>query len=249
MKTIVLLRHASAEKGNDEIDDAERKLLKIGKLDAQKIGKAFASHMTLPDLIITSPAKRAVETAKIVAKEMGCKKKDILSDAVLFENKPEAFMATLKALDNQIDTVMMVGHNPSFSEFAATLGKGFDNDIPTCGVVGITMHTTDWKQIKRGKGEVTYYDYPGLEEEKVHEYKAFRERLEGRLITIIRRELKKVDAEIADQITKTIIKSGHRVAKRFVNVMRDNDISVPTVRKKLTTRPGASKNGSTTAAK
>jgi phosphohistidine phosphatase len=250
MKTIFLLRHAAAEKGNDEIDDSKRRLLKTGKQEARNMAKEFADKMPLPELIITSPAKRAVETAKIVAKEIGYKKSDIVAEPVLFENKQEAYLTILKGLDNQIETVMLVGHNPSFSAFAAALGKGFDADLPTCGLVGITLPTTTWKKITRGKGQVTYYDYPGFKEEKVHEYKEFRERLEGRLTTMIRSELAKVDAAIAEQIAKTITKSGHSVAKRFVRAMRDNDVSVPSAHRKSPPKPetNQSRHGRTTTA-
>lgn len=125
---IYFLRHASAgEKRANPKQDEKRPLDKQGIEQAREIGRALAALDTQIDAIISSPLTRATQTASLVSNELGFDEKIRLDPALRPEAQFESFRAMLSKLV-KLDAVMVVGHNPTLSEFCSLLltAEGYD---------------------------------------------------------------------------------------------------------------------------
>jgi len=123
MKTLFLVRHAKSSRDDPSLPDRERPLDDRGKRDAPKMGKRLAKRDAKLDLLVSSPALRALTTAKLIADEMGYKRNDIVVDDRLYASSPDDLLAVIRALDNKLGRVMLVGHNPEFTDLAHRLSS------------------------------------------------------------------------------------------------------------------------------
>ncbi|HJV95899.1 MAG TPA: histidine phosphatase family protein [Albitalea sp.] len=146
MKTLFLVRHAKASHGDPSLRDRDRPLDERGLHDAPAMGKRLAKHDAKPDLLLSSPALRALTTAQLMADELGCKRKDIVVDDRLYASSPETLLAIIRALDKKLDRVMLFGHNPEFSELSHRLAMQV-GDMPTCAVAEFSFDTTAWSDV------------------------------------------------------------------------------------------------------
>ena len=112
MKRLTLLRHAKSSWKYPNLDDLDRPLNRRGRRDAPMMGKRLAKDKTLPDLMISSPAKRAWKTAKIIAREVGCEKAKIEKNIALYEAGVSELIQVIQKIDGKYDDVMIFGHNP-----------------------------------------------------------------------------------------------------------------------------------------
>ena len=146
MKTLYLVRHAKSSRDDPALSDRDRPLNDRGKADAPATGKRLARRDVKPDLLMSSPALRALTTAQLLADEMGCARKDIVVDDRLYASSADTLLAITRALEPTLDSVMLVGHNPEFSEFVQRL-SGEPIDMPTCAVAEFRFDTTRWTDI------------------------------------------------------------------------------------------------------
>ena len=160
MKRLYLVRHAKSSWGRSELDDIDRPLNKRGKRDAPFMGQRLKQHDVCPDLIISSPAKRALKTAKIIAEEMGCPKKQIEISNALYLQGVSAIINLIQSIDDDHESVMLFGHNPDFTELAERLTDYQVDNIPTCGIFCIDFNIGSWQEVDEGKGLFTFFDYP-----------------------------------------------------------------------------------------
>ena len=119
----------------------------------------MAKHDAKLDLLVSSPALRALTTAHLIADEMGYKRKDIVVDDRLYAGSPDDLLAVIRALDNKLDRVMLVGHNPEFSDLAHRLSSEIV-DMPTSAVVEYHFDTKAWTVIGEVEPAKTVLDYP-----------------------------------------------------------------------------------------
>jgi len=161
MKKLVLLRHAKSSWDSAELADFERPLNERGKKDAPIMGQHLAQKRNLKlDLIITSPAKRALKTAKIIAKELNLPENKILKDSNIYGAGLSDMLSLIVRISNAVDTVMLVGHNPTFTSLAYYLTHNPVENIPTCGVFCVDFNVEKWKDIKEASGKLDFFDYP-----------------------------------------------------------------------------------------
>jgi len=161
MKTLYLARHAKSSWKEPELSDIERPLNKRGKKNAPFIGTVLKGKGILPDLIISSSAERAKLTAFEIAKKIGYKKSDIEINDDIYEAAPRVLMQIIRNFDDKFETVMMFGHNPSFTILNNQLSNKYIDNIPTCGISAIQFDT-DWKYITDGSGKSDFFIYPKL---------------------------------------------------------------------------------------
>lgn len=226
MKTIYLLRHAKAVTADDATPDIKRTLLKEGKNEAKDMAKEFSAKVMLPELLISSTAKRAVETARIFAKEVGYKKKKIIRNEKLYANDSAVILDLIKTLSDSADSVMIVGHNPSISQFAALLSQSFQDELPSCGLLGIKFNARKWREIKEGEGEMIYNSYPDLQKKRDKQYKEYRKELEDQLSETLSSSLKKIHSATAEKLEKKIRKSSRALAKKFVKQLQSDEVGI-----------------------
>jgi phosphohistidine phosphatase len=163
MKTLTLVRHAKSSWEFPELPDADRPLNKRGKNDAPAMGQRLAGKALSPDLIVTSPAKRALKTAKMVAGEIGYPKKKLVINERVYLADVVELMSVLHEIDNNYKDVFLVGHNPGLTDLVNDLMDESILNVPTCGVVRATFNIETWKALGKGRGELEFFDYPKRE--------------------------------------------------------------------------------------
>jgi phosphohistidine phosphatase len=125
------------------------------------MGNKLKKRKIMPDLILSSPAKRAKKTAIAVAKALGYPKKEIMFFDKMYHARARHLFDLLKSLDDENETIMLFGHNPSFNDFAdMLLRRNPIHNIPTTGVCCIKFDVNQWQKVKEGKGEIVFIDFP-----------------------------------------------------------------------------------------
>ena len=120
MKTLLILRHAKSSWKHAELPDFDRPLNKRGKRDAPRMGELLRQADLLPDLVLSSSAQRARQTTQAVVDSSGYGGEVRWMDS-LYAAPPESYLEALRALDDSLQRVMLVGHNPSISDFLAKI--------------------------------------------------------------------------------------------------------------------------------
>jgi phosphohistidine phosphatase len=161
MKKLIFVRHGRAEKDNAMISDYERSLTTDGKNISEMMARILKEKEQDPAILITSPAFRAYETAMIFARIL-----DYNPDDVILKNKLY-HPATLKSFDeilenqeNSIHSLILFGHNPSFTEIPDRLSKNGCDFLPKSGIVCLSFKTDTWKGIVRERGNMEYFLKP-----------------------------------------------------------------------------------------
>ncbi|TMH58242.1 MAG: histidine phosphatase family protein, partial [Betaproteobacteria bacterium] len=123
MKTLFLIRHAKSSRDDPALADKDRPLNDRGQRDAPKMGKRLAKRHVAPDLILSSPATRALKTAQIIAKKLDYKRKNILVNDRLYAVEASELLDVLRKLGDAVECAMLVGHNPELTELAHRLSS------------------------------------------------------------------------------------------------------------------------------
>ncbi len=160
MKSLYLIRHAKSSWDNPGLNDLERPLNKRGKEAAPMMGKLLNKLGVRSDLIITSPAKRAKSTAKLIALETGFPESDILSSKLLYMADVNDFIKVIKNIGDKINELMIFSHNYGITDFANYISDSNIENIPTCGAVKIDFEFDSWNKIKKEKGKLVFFEYP-----------------------------------------------------------------------------------------
>ena len=161
MKKLIFIRHAKAEDPAAEISDFERSLTLKGKMISKQIAGKLKETENSPGIMITSPAFRALETAIIFAEAFGIEPGKIILDNNLYYKMNFHYLNIILSLVSEdIDSVTLFGHNPSFTEIANGLCRGGCDFLPKCGVVCISFNITKWSEIKRTTGRMEYFLKP-----------------------------------------------------------------------------------------
>lgn len=219
MKTVYLVRHGKAVSMDSGIPDFERTLMERGENDAELIGERLKELKVNPSLIISSPAPRALASAKLIARQLGYLQKSIRTRKSLYYQEDDALINVINEIDDNLDSIMVIGHNPSFTDFAQSYTKDFKADIPTCGVVGIRFKTNKWKEISRSQGKLKLFVYPEKVKKTVNR-KSIKKNLETKLTEQIENVLNELDKDATKKIKKQLRKSSKEITKNFVKNLK-----------------------------
>ena len=159
MKTLILVRHAKSSWEDPALPDKERPLNDRGEHDAPKMGKRLAQRGVEPDLILSSPAQRALTTARIIAKKLDYKRKNIVVEEGLYPGGADTLLDVIRELDDKHECVMLFGHNPGLAELAHRLA-GEITDMPTCAAAELRFDAESWSTIGKAKLAQWALDYP-----------------------------------------------------------------------------------------
>lgn len=146
MKTLFLVRHAKSSRDDPRHSDKDRPLNDRGRRDAPRMGERLAKQEVKPDLILSSPAVRALSTTKIIAKKLDYKVKDIVIDARLYAAAADDLLEVIRNLGDKRKRVMLVGHNPELSELAHRFSSEI-SDMPTCAVAEFVFDMKSWSDV------------------------------------------------------------------------------------------------------
>jgi phosphohistidine phosphatase len=159
VKTLLLVRHAKASRDDPTLPDRDRPLDDRGRRDAPKMGKRLARRDAKPDLIVSSPALRALTTAQLIADELGYSRQDIVVVERLYATSASDLLAVIHALDKRTERAMLVGHNPELTDLAHRLSPEI-RDLPTCAVAEFRFDTKAWPDIGEVEPEKATLDEP-----------------------------------------------------------------------------------------
>ena len=160
MKTLTILRHAKSSWKDTGLSDHDRPLNKRGERDAPIMASRIQQAGIRPSLILSSPAVRAWTTAKVVAKKISYPIEFLQCDERLYNAGVRRIIDVLAEQDIGFNSIMIVGHNPGFTDFANYLVPGLTHNIPTCSFVSVTVDSDDWNLKADKNAELVTYDYP-----------------------------------------------------------------------------------------
>src|ERR1043166_7418135 len=159
MKTLLLVRHAKSNKDHPGLADRDRPLADRGRKEAPKMGKRLAKRGVKPDVLVSSPALRALTTAQLMADEIGYGRDDIVVDDRLYASSDDRLLAVIRALDDKVGCVMLFGHNPEFTDLAHRLSSDIV-DMPTCAVAEFRFDTNRWSDVGKLEPAQSTLDHP-----------------------------------------------------------------------------------------
>jgi phosphohistidine phosphatase len=160
MKTLTLVRHAKSSWKDSSLADRDRPLNKRGNRDAPEMGRRIVAAGIRPSLIVSSPAVRAWTTAKVIANEIGYPREFLQRDNALYLASVNSILDVIASQDAGFNSLMLVGHNPGFTDFANYLVPGLTNNVPTAGVVSVELDTDEWTLYDKPDTELLLYDFP-----------------------------------------------------------------------------------------
>ncbi len=156
MKTLYLVRHAKSSWKHD-VDDHKRPLKERGQSDGQLVSNKVSKEIEPPQKIISSDATRAFSTAQFFKEALNISDANFEINHDLYDFSGQNVMRIIKALNNNLDSVMIVGHNHAFTSIANMLGNRYIENVPTCGFVMLRFDEKEWSEITTGKTVKTIF--------------------------------------------------------------------------------------------
>jgi phosphohistidine phosphatase len=218
MKTLYLARHSKAMQRKLDIPDFERTLVKSGEKDALRMAGKLKKAGHVPELLMSSTANRALETAHLYAKGLKYPvEKIMVKDALYSEMSTEALLYIIRQVDDRYDSVLVFGHNPVLTSLAKLLIENFHEDIPKSGVVGIEFAVMDWKSLAPLKGRLRLFEYP---KRMAKTYKQLESDLEYALKSRIQEILARIDPTAAQTEAELVRKSSAKITEAFMETLK-----------------------------
>jgi phosphohistidine phosphatase len=170
MKRLLIFRHAKAGP-HDEAHDSERALIERGRNDAALMGSAMRDRGYVPELVLSSSAKRTRETWEHAAPAFGAKPEARFL-AELYDAPEKSILKTIRGVKDRASVVMYIGHNPGLENLARKLVRGpedpaekrriaaMEKKFPTSAVAVIDFDAGTWEDVDSGKGILTDFFTP-----------------------------------------------------------------------------------------
>ncbi len=160
-RTLVMIRHAKSSWVNPLQSDFERPLNERGKREAPEMAAKLKQAGISPDLVICSTAKRTRQTAKRICEVLGYDMANVRWEEKLYHCIPSVFEELLYEVDEKVNTVFIIAHNPGITEFVNQLSPAFSIDnMPTCGITCAHFDTDEWNMFNSADKEVFLFEYP-----------------------------------------------------------------------------------------
>lgn len=160
MKTLYIVRHGKSSWENSDIQDFERPLLLSGEKRTLRIAQFLSDKGVNPDLIISSHAVRAFETASLIASTLDYPRHNIQVESKIYHNGTDGIWSLVFALPDEKNNVMIVGHNPTLTQFVNGLLDNAIDYLPTSAVVSVSFSTKHWKELLVASNKVNFITYP-----------------------------------------------------------------------------------------
>lgn len=160
IKRLILVRHGKSVSENGLIPDIDRTLKERGIKDAYLMAEKLKKKDNYPDLIISSSATRAMHTATIFARVFEIDvSKTILNDS-LYLADPHTILDIICKTNDNINSLLMVGHNPGFTDIANFFLPKEIGNLPTTGIVELKFDINYWPDILNIRPIESFVDNP-----------------------------------------------------------------------------------------
>jgi len=160
MKQLLIIRHAKSNWANAQEADIDRSLNERGNKDAPNMANRLIEKQIQLDAIVASTANRAFTTASYFAKAQAINKRDILCVEALYLAPAAEYFKQIQALNQHLQTVAIIGHNPGITDFVNALTTTQIDNMPTCGIFAIKINIENWKDFQTAKKEFWFFDSP-----------------------------------------------------------------------------------------
>lgn len=160
MKTIFIVRHAKSSWNTIDLPDEQRPLLEKGKKRTKKVIDYLQENDIKVDYIISSHAVRAFETAKIFAHALKYPAENIKIDSQVYYADGEAILNQFYDLPDRFDSVMIVGHNPTLTDFVNRFLESPVENLPTSGIVSFSFETDHWDKVPVAARKTNFILFP-----------------------------------------------------------------------------------------
>lgn len=162
MKTLYIVRHAKSSWDHPGLKDFDRPLMDEGKKRTRKVIKYFLDKRISVDLVISSPAVRAYETAKLLAQGIHYPVQSIKQEACIYSGETESILNTIYMTPDDHDSLMIVGHNPTQTHLANLFLRSGIDILPTAGVIALSFDTDNWEKISEAQVRLEFQAYPKM---------------------------------------------------------------------------------------
>ncbi len=155
MKNIWIMRHAKSDWSHPDLADFDRPINKRGRFDAPLMGQWMGTLAHRPDLIVSSPARRARQTAELVAKALPFSE-ELQFWEDLYPGSAEITIAAIRELSEELKSILIIGHNPNMEALASTLtaGGALRLKVPTAAVIMLTADIGSWAALSDERAEL-----------------------------------------------------------------------------------------------
>jgi phosphohistidine phosphatase len=158
-KTLYLLRHAKSSWDDPTLADHDRPLAPRGERNVATMGPRWAAWGVRPERIVSSTAARALATARSVAEALALPPQDLVVDGCIYASTPAALRSLVAALDPALSRVMLVGHNPEFTELAGHMAPEIEH-LPTCALVELVFDVNAWTALAHARPVRVTFESP-----------------------------------------------------------------------------------------
>ena len=134
MKYLTIVRHAEAEPLRNLHSDFERSLTEYGISEADRVSRKTAQNILQPEMLISSPAQRAVQTARIFAAAFNIPQDAILTDMLIYTGSASDIIQVISHWNDAVSRVILFGHNPTVAELVMRFYPQFSGSFPTCSL-------------------------------------------------------------------------------------------------------------------
>lgn len=159
-KQLLLVRHGKSDWGNSHLSDFDRPLNPRGQRNAPEMASRILQKDLVPQLLVSSPALRAITTARHFSQVWHKSLDQIKEETAIYEADVNTLLKVVNKLSNKYNRVAIFGHNPGFTDFANYLSDASIYNIPNCGIVLIEFSTDDWAEVSHLGGTLIEFDYP-----------------------------------------------------------------------------------------
>lgn len=162
MKSLLIIRHAKSSWDTTTGKDFDRPLNDRGKRDAPEMANRLIERKITIDAFVSSTAKRAKKTAQLFAQQFQRSKEEIILLPELYEVTVAGLYKVATGLPDKCNSVAIFSHNPGVTEFVNTLTGTRIDDMPTCGIFAINIHSDTWKNFETAGKEYWFFHCPKL---------------------------------------------------------------------------------------
>ncbi len=145
-KLVYLIRHAKSDWTTGVKRDFDRPLNARGQRDAPVMAALLDDLGVKPDLIVTSPALRALTTARVFQERLQISPERFILQERIYEATPRTILEIIQALPENVHTVLLFGHNMTFTELKHHFDPASHENVPTCGIVMLEGEMEHWSE-------------------------------------------------------------------------------------------------------
>lgn len=160
MRSLLLIRHAKSSWDSPTLQDFDRPLNDRGHRDAAMMARRLTDKHLRIDAFVTSTAQRALSTAGYFHQAFKAPPERLIKVPALYHAPPEVFYQQILTFDDEWETVAMFAHNPGITAMVNSLNVARLDDMPTCGIFGVTAITDHWSSFASAEKRFWFFDSP-----------------------------------------------------------------------------------------